>query len=250
MNIDPQTIDRIVAGVLNQLSAGGDGAPVGFTTETRRHGGRAAQEVSREALPSVNESGGTTIDADVVTADVLLEHLGSGSTIVVPQRAIVTPAAWDVARAHDIEILRNGDRFHGSAAHLKWAAKPTANTSLRALMIIVRFTDALGRLCDDLDGQWRRELSGCSDDAAALAVSSICRGDASRVVIFAAQSHRAACLANRNERVKAVAIHTAGDVPSVRSQLRANVWCIDPADRSWFELRNLVRAVAAPEAPR
>ena len=100
------------------------------------------------------------------------------------------------------------------------------------------------RLWSDLQGAWRRELLGCPDDAAKLAISAIARGETNTAVILAAQTHRAACLANRNEAVKAVAIRDAADVPVVRKQLRANVWCGDPSGRSWFELRNLMRAIS------
>jgi hypothetical protein len=58
--------------------------------------------------------------------------------------------------------------------------------------------------------------------------------------------HRAACLANRNAAVKAVAVRDASDVRQVRKQLRANVWCVDPENKRWFELRNLMRAIEKP----
>ena len=110
-------------------------------------------------------------------------------------------------------------------------------------MIIVQNTDAIDRLWNDLSSTWRRELLGCPDDAAKLATSAVCRGETSTIVIFAEQAHRAACLANRNDRVKAVAIHDAGEVRTIKNQLRANVWCLNPTDRTWFQLKNLLRAI-------
>ena len=182
----------------------------------------------------------------------MLDALSGASRIAVAERAIVTPAAWDVARERGVKIVRSGGCFgeHRFASHLKCAAKRDDTASATSLLIVVRNTDAIDRLWDDVRGPWRRELLGCPDDASAQAISALCRGDASCIVIFAAQAHRAACLANRNERVKAVVVGDAGDVRSVRSQLRANVWCVDPADRSWFELRNLIRAISAQGEPR
>jgi hypothetical protein len=62
-------------------------------------------------------------------------------------------------------------------------------------------------------------------------------------VILAEQTHRAACLANRHERVKAVAVRDAGEMRAIRKQLRANTWCIDPSGRSWFELRSRLKSI-------
>jgi hypothetical protein len=45
--------------------------------------------------------------------------------------------------------------------------------------------------------------------------------------------------------VKAVAIRDAAEVHAVKRQLRANVWCLDPSGRTYFELRNVLKAIAA-----
>src|SRR5207253_1349443 len=78
------------------------------------------------------------------------------------------------------------------------------------------------------------------DDAAALAISAICRGDADRVVIFAAQHHRAAALSNRNAVVKAVAVSSFDDLRGALEQIRANVLCVDPSNRADFDVLRLV----------
>ena len=70
------------------------------------------------------------------------------------------------------------------------------------------------------------------------------------VIIFAEQTHRAACLANRHERVKAVAIQSAQEVKQIRRQLRANVWCLDPGARSFFELKTLLQQIETSINPK
>lgn len=247
MNIDAQTIDRIVAGVLKQLSAKGNGAPAVLATETRRQGDGAEHSISREAAPSGAGNGVVAINASVITADVLPGGVNNETRVIVPLRAIVTPAAWDAASERGLEIIRDNA---GLAAPFTDAADNELRTAAARLLIVVRHTDAVGRLAEDLRGRWRREPVDCPDDAAALAISGICRGDASMAMIFAEQAHRAACLANRNERVKAAAIRDAVDVPIVRRQLRANVWCLDPTGRGWFELRRLLQAIEAEETRR
>lgn len=228
MNLDSATIDRIVAGVLDQLAGGGDGAPADFTAETRRHGGSAESVALKES---------------VVTAEVLLGHVSGTSQVVVSERGIITPAAWDAARERGVEIVRASVASTSSEARSSERHTSEATTSSLPQLIVVKHTDAVDRLWEDLRGHWRRELLGCPDEAAALATSAICRGETSTVAILATQPHRAACLANRNETIKAVAIQDVGDVRSIRKQLRANVWCLDPSGRSWFELRNLLRSI-------
>jgi hypothetical protein len=230
MNIDSSTIDRIVTGVLNQLAGGADGAASGVTAEAPSRRGRAEK---------------VTITESVVTAQVLLAHVDSDGRIAIPDRAIVTPAAWDAARERGVEIVRTATTAAKRGDAMTVPAKEQGKSAGVGLpqLLVVHSTDALERVWENIRDGWRRELLGCPDDAAALAMSAICRGETSTVVILATQTHRAACLANRNEQVKSVAIRDAGDVRAARKQLRANVWCLDPVGRSWFELRTLLRTV-------
>ncbi len=237
MQIDTSIIDRIVAGVLTQLGTGGEGARGHVTAETQRRGGSAE---------------GVAIDANVVTADVLLECMKGESRILVTERAIVTPAAWDAARERGVEIIKQSPRVtpRGSATQrdpdhrLNGESHGALPVGLELLLIVVRGTNAVEQLGGDLAATWRRELNSNPDEAASCAISAICRGEASTIVIFVEQTHQTACLANRNEQVQAVAIVDPGDVRRVHSQFKANVWCVDPTGRSWFELRNLVRAIS------
>jgi hypothetical protein len=233
MNSDSATIDRIVAGVLNQLAGSEDGAPndpAAVIAAVPNRGGRAES---------------VSITDNVVTAQVLLAHVNGEARIAVRDRAVVTPAAWDAARERGIEIVRASttvaERGSAKAVPAKTQGK-SAGVGLPQLFV-VHSTDGVERLWEDIRINWQRELLGCPDDAAAQATSAICRGETSTVAILATQTHRAACLANRNEQVKAVAIRDAGDVRTIRKQLRANVWCFDPTERSWFELRTLLRAI-------
>jgi hypothetical protein len=229
MNLDSTTVERIVAGVLNQLATGRVSAPVDLSAQTEKREGSAEP---------------VKLAADVVTAEVLLKESNGHSRIIVSERAVVTPAAWDAAKERGVEIVRspgsNRDDCPGNTTSDGQGSVDAASS----LLCVVRNTDAVDRIWDDLKTDWRRELLGCPDDAAALAISAVCRSEAGTIVILAEQAHRAACLANRNERVKAVAIQDSGDVRTIRQQLRANIWCLDPTGRSWFELRNLFRAVA------
>ena len=77
---------------------------------------------------------------------------------------------------------------------------------------------------------------------ASLAISAICRGEAGGVVILARQHFRAACRANRHDKVRAVPVTSPADVQTAREQLRLNCIAIDPTNRSYFELKNTLTA--------
>lgn len=234
MAVDSALIDEIVRGVLTQLAGGvsarTDAKPPATPERVGQNvGGSAGEEVR--------------IGDRVITAELLAERLDTATHVTVAPKAIVTPAAWDLVRERGVTIQRGETQLQASAGHRDATDATSRAARLPSLLIVVRHTPAVERLCEDLHATWRRELLGCPDDAAQLAISAIARGETNTVTILAAQTHRAACLANRNDAVKAVAVRDAADVPVVRKQLRANVWCVDPTEKSWFQLRSLVRAI-------
>jgi len=227
MTVDSSLVDRIVHGVLQQL----------------RTPAPAAAKPSAPSAAPVAASASTPRAADhrlgqpVITARLIEELVPkTASGLLVAQRAVITPAALDVVRARKLTIRREA------------AAVVEAPAAGRTLAVVVRNTPAIDRL--GRQNRWRRELLGCPDDAAALAISTLARGDADRVVIFAAQSHRAACLANRNAVVKAAAVASFEDLRSVIEQLRVNVLCLDPTGRTDFELTRIIDLFEKPRASR
>jgi len=229
MSFSQDTIDRIVANVLNQLG----GTPVAAVPPVAPR--PAVQPVPAATTPTPRQ---VQIQQSVITA-ALLEPLRQGETVQVLPRAIITPAAQDIVRGRQLNIVRDersNDTVKGTSAVSAVSTGPR-------LLIVVKNSQALDQLWSELTGNWRRELTGCPDDAARLAIAEIARGGAEQIVIVAEQTHRAACLANRHERVKAVAIRDAGDVRLIRKQLRANTWCLDGAGKTYFEFKNLFREI-------
>jgi hypothetical protein len=246
VSVDSTTIDRIVANVLQQLGAKGGGAPgpgdrstIGPKTLSRDPQGSAPAGTARIAL-----------DDRVITADLLAQTVNGAAVVTIAPKAILTPSARDFIRERGLRIDRGAKSTQqavtAAAAGPGSAAPQDSTLNSQPLLVVVRNTDAVSKLWGDLQATWSRELLGCPDDAASLAIREIARGAAKTVVILAEQTHRAACLANRNSSVKAVAIRDAGEIALVRRQLRANVWCIDPTPKSWFELRNVLSAITKP----
>jgi len=246
VSLDSATIDRIVSGIMHQISGGeiasrGTGSN-GIIIKARRDG------ESSDKSSEVAKAGSIGLSAKVITADVL-EEIANGSSVRVGEKAIVTPAAWDAAKERGLRIERgtvSQDKLNepGGSTSAGQSKRESATAIPSNLLIVVHHTDAIDRLRDDLDCSWQRELIGCPDDAAKLAISELSRGGVASVVIFAEQAHRAACLANRHDKVKAVTARDALDVKSARQQLKVNTWCIDPSGRSWFELRNIIKAIS------
>jgi hypothetical protein len=228
---DSTLIDEIVRGVLEQLGG------AGLRTEVQP--APVIHAIPESETPA--KSDGVAIAERIITAEVLKEQVHGSRSVVVNSKALVTPAAWDFIREHGVTLRRNDAKLPPTQGGSATSAAVATAAKVAPLLIVVQNTDAVERVWSDL--HWRRELLGCPDDAAKLAIGEISRGGASAVVILAKQTHRAACLTNRNDAAKAVAVRDAGDVPVVRKQLRANVWCVDPSGRSWFELRNLLRAI-------
>lgn len=217
------TVDRIVANVLKTIS----------TTRAAQ----AAPVVADKHIVEQNtiEITATVFSDPVVTAE-LLEKCELGQAVELIGKAIVTPAAQDIIRERRLNVTRTQ-----IASKKTLSAKAESESNKRAA-VIVHHTAAIDQVLGEF-GVTTRELVGCPDDAAKFAISELCRGAVSSVVIFAEQTHRAACLANRNDKIKAVAIRDQADVNAIKKQLRANVWCLDPTGRSYFELRNIFKSI-------
>lgn len=239
MSFSTETIDRIVANVLGSLGTSALRERTVVQSEAE-----SADLTGEPNLQSAGSGyGAVELSERVVTAE-LLEQLPVGGAVIVSAKSIVTPAAWDVVRAHQLQISRSGIATQHSQAGTNGRVREQKQTqqSTGFRLVIVQHSSAIQQLLDEWTGP-PRELFGCPDDAAKFAISEISRGGAEGILIFAEQVHRAVCLANRHARVKAVAVVDRGDVQIVRKQLRANVWCVNPVGRSYFELRNLLRAI-------
>ncbi len=227
--IDDNLLDAIVAGVLGRLREAA--APVTASA------GRQPPEAKTENAPKTRSADAPRspeplrLPDRVLTQAILEAKLNGAQAVRFAPKAVLTPTARDFLRTRGI------DWAYGTAA------EPTSTAAAWAAIVVRHAPGVDQALQDHLPGA-RRELLGCPDDAAKLAIAEIARGGFAKALIFAGQTHRAACLANRHPAVKAVAVRDAAEVAAVRTQLRANVWCVDPGGRGRFELKNLVKAIA------
>lgn len=230
---DSTTVDQIVANVLKQLSATG-----GNTTASSAVATPVRNPLPTTQGPSTLNTQPSTISLSekVITGDLLAEKATGAAQIVVPDKAILTPTAHDFLKASKAQLIR------ASAAGAKASLSSAAPGITSWKLITVTSSPAVSRLTGELGTSWSREILGCPDDAATLAISAICRGESGGVVILAKQHFRAACRANRHDKVRAVPVSSPADVQSAREQLRLNCIAIDPTGRSYFELKNTINA--------
>ncbi len=242
--LDSTAVDQIVANVLRQLSAAGTPAA---KEESRQPSAVSLQPVGRAILPAALVAQPSTLNPQrfpsvthltekVITGDLLAEKAKGATQIVIPDRAILTPTAHDFLKVSKAQLIR------ASAAGPKSGVVKTDAAITSWKLITVTSTPAVIRLSGELGAGWSREILGCPDDAAALAISAICRGESGGVVILSKQHFRAACRANRNDKVRAVPVGNPAEVKAAREQLRLNVIAIDPTGRSYFELKNTITA--------
>ena len=236
LRISTDAIDRIVANVLGHLSPIAHDAPAAGAPDQDALPDDLAKSHDNLESSERSELNSVALQARVVTASAI-EGIAAGTEVVVSSKAIVTPAALDVIKARDIRMVVQEET---KSAHA--GVRPTDHTRVTTAYI-VRHTESLQRAWEEFSPTSKTELLGCPDDAAQMTMSAICRGDSEACFIFAEQAHRAACFANRNEKVRAVVAGNVGDVIEIRKQIRANVWCVNPTGRSYFELRNLFNAI-------
>jgi len=220
MTTDASLIDEIVQRVLREL-----GTPAAAPR-------RAHVEVPKPAIPAA-----VAIEARVITRELLENRVGSATRIHLRSSALVTPSARDYLRERQIEVaVEEALPTVGSVAApcrvLLTGPAPQVSSALASL----RNTGLIGE----------QRLVGLPAEAASEATSILCRGEASRVVIFTDKPELVACLANRNERVRGAALHDLSALDRLRTSLKPNLLAIDPAGKSEFELSRILKAINTP----
>ena len=218
MNFTPEQVDLIVQRVLEHL-----GTPAAARAPSA---GATAVDDRSSAPPKA-----VRVDEPVITQALLAESVNGSARVSIGAKAILTPSARDFVRTRGIEIIRE-------------KSQPTARTA-RCQVIVARSSPQAESALDALrqEGIIRdRKLSGTPAEAAGLATSALCRGEADLVIILTDQPELAACLANRNEQIRAAA---AGDSPSIERVARSmqpNLLAVNPSCGSISELKSLLKA--------
>ena len=218
-------VDRIVDGVLRQLSQ-----PAESKSSTIPSSSSLSKSSINPSKPTVPEVSGIVFEQQILTAEILLDRVQSGQQIWIGPKAILTPSAQDLVRARRIQVQRRASSEASSSPQKVGTA------------IICRASTALDRLLAESPSGWSRQLSGTTAEGVQMAIQGLARGEFPQVILSVADPVLAACLANRHSTVFAAAVPSASDLKSIQAQMRVNCWCIDPANKSFFELKNLLRS--------
>lgn len=195
---------------------------------------------SAQASSETNNRQKTQLTDSVVTADVLEEKVAGRSNVFVGERAIVTPSARDWLRHNNVELIHETNAA---------SAGVTASIEMKSdkLVITHSASQTIDRVLEDAgqrsNGGWNRKSVESADEAANKSIGELRRESSRMIVVLTSEPEVAACLANRNEKVKAAVVADAAAVARVKSSLDGNVFVIDPAGRSFFELRNILRQI-------
>ena len=231
MDLAEIDIDRIVKGVLKDLQQSGDGLSIFAGGEK----GTEA-EVTEQTAGSQNS---VQIAERVVTAKLLAENRKQASAIQLDPKAIITPAARDYIKEHGLKVT-TGVAANGSAAKIE--SKRDAGDWL---IISVQGSDLLNSAIDSVSRQarivWEKEAASSVEQAAKRAMTEIESGRRG-VFIVTEKIATAACLVNRNDQVRGVAVRCSHDFAEL-AELDANVVCLPCKGLSFADYRNILKSI-------
>lgn len=228
--VQSDIVERVVAEVMRRLMSATSARPDVSTLTTE-----ASTDFIRES-PGQPESRSSVLllEEKVLTADILEEKARGYATIQTGPRAVITPAARDWLRKQNVHVLRGNS--------------PTERIAVPVpkLALIQAGTLALERLLDAASGSssaWNQRRTVTVQDAAEQARLAIAERKSGLVLLLTEEPERAACLANREEAVRAAAVTSSQDVDRVRTSMNCNVFAVNGRNGSFYELVRIVKRI-------
>lgn len=177
---------------------------------------------------------GTLLRGSVITEELLKKETKDNTEIIFEVGAIITPSAKDFLRENRIGWKHESRSSVKTTSHSAWK------------VFVVTPSEQVENLLKEIQkGNQGIEVKLSSDmnEAVSEAVSGICRADFDSGVILTDSPEEAACLSNRQEKVKAVSVSSIENTKRIRENWEPNLYCLMPAGSSYFELRNLLRTI-------
>ncbi|MCA9040787.1 MAG: hypothetical protein KDA65_10600 [Planctomycetaceae bacterium] len=212
MNVDQNLIDDIVQGVLQQL-----------------------QPTSTTGASSPGSN--LVISEKLWTADLLAEKIPAAVKVVQQlSGTIVTPSGRDYLRQHQIEVIKGSE-----------SSSQSTSIKSRWKVLVVDSSPTFESCWTEMNRggaiEWTRQRTDNISAAATEGISILCRGEAAGVMVLTGEPEQVACLANRNNQVRAVATKSAERLKQLKSSFQPNMICLDAKTVSYMELRQLVRTI-------
>jgi pyruvate/2-oxoglutarate dehydrogenase complex dihydrolipoamide acyltransferase (E2) component len=221
--IDRDTIQALVAEVLRRIQAQAPGQPPAAAPASPS---TATAPASSYGAPQ-NITTGPTLSDRLITAAVV-EGLSVGSgRVTIAARAVVTPAAADLARERGIDLVRTATPasrvalpFFVAHAQCRGNAAPRAAAIARAVPSAQQLpTTGLVELIDALAAHASR--------------------DGGRGILLTSRPYVALILANRSASLRAVTARDLAAMNTAISDCEANLIVVDPAGFSAGALERL-----------
>ncbi len=232
MTDDGQLIDRIVRDVMQQLQTSTDTLPPNDA------GG--SENSSGDENSTASES--LRLDQKVITEKTLQQLVNGQRRIDVATQSVLTPSAHDFLRSRGIEVGRISQVTNGPLSKNHWKAFVPCTTLV--VETAIHEVNSWANVCIAV------ELVGTIPDAVESAVGALSRAEVVGAVVLTAEPETVACLANRNRLVRAAAVENVQSAKDARQRIGANLFSINPAAKTYFELRNILRAMTASGSPR
>jgi hypothetical protein len=210
-----EMIDRIVAGVLEQLQA-------------------PAAEAAPAPRSTTAANGPLEIRDSVITAALLETRGVVAGPVMFAAKAILTPSAVDFLSSRKIKWTRANKSPAAQTASAAWSVFVSRSTPA--------LESALRTVARQPGVHWQRE-------AARRAVGALCRGECDGVIAFTGKPAALACRANRSTDVRAAVVETTAGIKRVTRTVGANLFAVDPGEQSVFALQSLLREIVAGGKP-
>ncbi|QDU08095.1 hypothetical protein [Gimesia aquarii] len=217
MQFSEELVNQVVDNVLSVLSQQGND-----------------RQATGNVPPVSTPDSSMVLTEKVITADLLAEKTKGQTAIGIAAGSLLTPSAKDYLREFQVSVHRPTSVVSPSKGQgAPWRAIVLSHS--------VAVENALAKIEQQTNSRWSQELSSSLEEAVKETISSICRADATGVVLFAEAAEKAACLANRNQKIRAAAVQDVNHLRTVITQMNPNLICVNPEQKSFIELRNLVK---------
>ena len=163
---------------------------------------------------------------NVLSADDLRRHLTSQRELLLLPKTVVTPLAADELKAKGVRIAWQSAKVQEQNSSWCWSAEKPDATVRSAVQALER------------DGVILTWVEGAARTMAQTVVRDELRG-----ILFAVDGSVTCCLTNKVAGVRALVASNAMQVKRVKKALGPNLFVVETADRTFFELRQLLRAI-------
>jgi hypothetical protein len=176
----------------------------------------------------------------VLSADDLRHHLNGHRELALLPRTIITPLAADELKARGVRIVWQEAKAEAVAPAGGWGyaeerPDPQVAAAVQALgrdgLSIVALQAKGSTPCD-----WARAI-------AVLIARAECRGG----VVFCGDPGLVCCVANKVAGLRAAAAVNVAQATRARASLGANLVAVEMPGRTFFELRQILRAVCGTD---